>query len=260
LVSEKSGSHQAVKPPPIALITGAAGGIGETLVHTFGAKGYRVWALDCVAQPDHLVCDRYWQVDLDWFVQDEDYRSRQLADLAQTAGAQGVDALINNAAVQVMGGVDTLTTADWHLTLNVNLLAPFLLTQGLLAPLAATGGCVVNISSIHARLTKPDFVAYATSKAALSGLTRAMAVDLGDRIRVNAIEPAAISTPMLKAGFESHPEQYAALARCHPQGRMGTPTEVAALALSLVSGELRFMHGACVGLDGGISARLHDPS
>jgi NAD(P)-dependent dehydrogenase (short-subunit alcohol dehydrogenase family) len=118
----------------------------------------------------------------------------------------------------------------------------------------------VNISSIHARLTKPDFVAYATSKAALSGLTRAMAVDLGDRIRVNAIEPAAISTPMLKAGFESHPEQYAALARCHPQGRMGTPTEVAALALSLVSGELRFMHGACVGLDGGISARLHDPS
>ncbi len=247
-------------PPRTVLITGAAGGLGEALIQAFGAKGYRVWALDRVAHPDRLVCDRYWQVDLDRFVNAEDYRGRLLADLAQTAGAQGIDALINNAAVQVLGGVDTLTAADWHLTLNVNLLAPFLLTQGLLAPLTVAVGCVVNISSIHARLTKPDFVAYATSKAALSGMTRAMAVDLGGRVRVNAIEPAAISTPMLKAGFESRPERYDALARCHPQGRMGTPAEVAALALSLVSGELQFMHGACVGLDGGISARLHDPS
>jgi NAD(P)-dependent dehydrogenase (short-subunit alcohol dehydrogenase family) len=121
-------------------------------------------------------------------------------------------------------------------------------------------GCVINISSIHARLTKPNFVAYATSKAALSGMTRAMAVDLGGRVRVNAIEPAAISTDMLKAGFKDHPEQYAALEQCHPLGRIGTPEEVAALALSIVDGELRFLHGACVGMDGGISARLHDPA
>jgi NAD(P)-dependent dehydrogenase (short-subunit alcohol dehydrogenase family) len=168
--------------------------------------------------------------------------------------------LVNNAAVQVLGGVDSLTVADWQRTLHVNLLAPFVLTQGLLPELAAAKGSVINISSIHARLTKANFVAYATSKAALSGMTRAMAVDVGGRVRINAIEPAAIATDMLKAGFEGRPEHFAQLEDCHPQGRVGTPTEVAALAVSMASGELRFLHGACVGLDGGISGRLFDPA
>jgi NAD(P)-dependent dehydrogenase (short-subunit alcohol dehydrogenase family) len=90
-------------------------------------------------------------------------------------------------------------------------------------------------------------------------MTRAMAVDLGSRIRVNAIEPAAIETDMLKAGFTEQPEKFAELQACHPQGRIGKPEEVAALALSVASGELRFLHGACIGMDGGISGRLHDP-
>ena len=167
--------------------------------------------------------------------------------------------LVNNAAVQVLGGVDSLNVADWHRTLDVNLLAPFVLTHGMLPEREAAKGSVIIISSIHARLTKANFVAYATSKAALSGMTRAMAVDLGARVRINAIEPAAIATDMLKAGFEAKPEQLAQLENCHPQGRMGTPQEVAALAVSMSRGDLRFLHGACVGLDGGISGRLFDP-
>jgi NAD(P)-dependent dehydrogenase (short-subunit alcohol dehydrogenase family) len=167
--------------------------------------------------------------------------------------------LVNNAAVQVLGGVDTLSLADWQRTLHVNLLAPFLLIQGLLSELEAAQGCVINISSIHARLTKTNFVSYATSKAALSGMTRALAVDLGGRIRINAIEPAAIATEMLRAGFNDKPERLVQLENCHPQGRIGTPHEVAALAFSMASGDLRFLHGACVGLDGGISGRLFDP-
>jgi NAD(P)-dependent dehydrogenase (short-subunit alcohol dehydrogenase family) len=108
-------------------------------------------------------------------------------------------------------------------------------------------------------LTKKNFVAYATSKAALSGMTKAMAVDLGGRVRVNAIEPAAIETDMLKAGFEGKSELYRQLEAYHPLGRIGRPEEVARLALAMIEGGIDFLDGACVGLDGGISGCLIDP-
>lgn len=79
-------------------------------------------------------------------------------------------------------------------------------------------------------------------------------------MRVNAIEPAAIATPMLKAGADRQPDRFAQLEAFHPQGHIGSPAEVAALALSMAGGELRFLHGACVCTDGGISACLHDPA
>lgn len=241
------------------LITGAAGGIGQCMAVAFSARGYRVLAMDHVPQPADLVCWQYLQVDLQQLVSDGAYAAGTLSTIAGLLPDARLDVLINNAALQVLGGVASLTVDEWHNTLDVNLIAPFVLTQGLLPQLEAAGGCVINISSIHARLTKANFVAYATSKAALSGLTRAMAVDLGGRVRVNAIEPAAIATQMLKAGFADQPERYAMLESCHPQGRIGTPDEVSALALAITEGELRFMHGACIPMDGGISGRLHDP-
>lgn len=243
----------------IAVITGAAGGIGAALVKAFTERGDRVIALDHAPQPASLVCWRYLQTDLQRLVSDPACAAETLSAVADLAGECGVSVLVNNAAIQVLGGVASLRVADWHSTLDVNLLAPFVLTQGLLAQLEAAAGCVINVSSIHARLTKANFVAYATSKAALSGMTRAMAVDLGGRVRVNAIEPAAIATEMLKAGFAGEPERYAQLEGCHPQGRIGTPEEVAALAVSIADGALRFLHGTCIGMDGGISGRLHDP-
>lgn len=242
------------------VITGAAGSIGAELVRAFTESGYRVIALDRTQRPASLTCWQYLQTDLQGLVSDPGCAAEILSAVCELSGSRGLDVLINNAAIQVLGGVESLNVADWRNTLDVNLLAPFVLTQGLLSQLEKADGCVINISSIHARLTKGDFVAYATSKAALSGMTRAMAVDLGGRIRVNAIEPAAISTDMLKAGFADRMEQYAQLEGCHPQGRIGTPEEVAALAVAIAGGELRFLHGACIGMDGGISGRLHDPA
>lgn len=242
------------------VVTGAAGGIGMALVHAFEGKGFKVIGLDHVVKPEGLVCWKYLELDLLKLVYSESSGNEMLSELKALIGEKGLYALINNAAVQVLGGVESLTIQGWRQTLDVNLLAPFKLVQGLLNELEHGDGCVVNISSIHARLTKTNFVAYATSKAALSGMTRAMAVDLGGRVRVNAIEPAAIATDMLKAGFAGKPEQYSKLEACHPQGRIGSPEEVAALALSIASGDLRFLHGACVGLDGGISGRLYDPA
>ena len=242
------------------IITGAGGGIGQALTTTFSEAGYVVIATDIAPQPATLHCAHYLQIDLARTVQEEGYAAAQFAQMHDIIGANRLHALINNAAVQILGGVDSLSRADWQKTLDINLLAPFVWTQALLPQLEAAQGSVVNISSIHAKLTKKNFVAYATSKAALSGMTRAMAVDLGPRVRVNAIEPAAIETEMLKAGFAGKPEMYTQLENCHPQQRIGKPAEVARLALAIAEGGMGFLHGACIGLDGGISERLFDPT
>ena len=241
------------------LITGAAGGIGVALAKAFHKAGYYVIATDIGVKPESLSCSRYVQADLACFAEDETYAAKVIADLHQALNGHGLHALINNAAVQILGGTESLTRQDWRTTLDVNLLAPFLLIQALLPELEAAKGCVVNIGSIHAHQTKRNFVAYAASKAALAGMTRALAIDLGSRVRVNAIEPAAIETEMLNAGFAGKPELYAKLERCHPQQRLGQPEEVANLALAIVGGGMNFLHGACIGLDGGISSSLFDP-
>ncbi len=239
----------------VALITGAAGGIGRALVSVFEAQGWRVVSTDRVA------LDRASHV------------MGSLADLSRpdtTGGAALIAALrnetrgelsaiVHNAAFQVVKPTAELTPDDWQTTLNVNLMAPFWLTQAFLPELAARHGSVLAISSIHERLTKPGFVAYATSKSALSGMVRAMAVDLGGQVRVNAICPAAIGTPMLKAGFDGKAEAFAQLEAHHPIGRIGTPEEVAELAAFICSDRSPFMTGACLDLSGGISGRLHDP-
>jgi len=242
-----------------ALITGAAGGIGQALVRGFSDAGYDVIATDRVPCPPGLACSRYFETDLERTVQDEAYASEVFAGVRTHLAGGGLHALVNNAALQILGGVESLSRDDWRHTLNVNLLAPFIWTQAFLPELEAARGCVLNVSSIHARLTKRNFVAYATSKAALSAMTRALAVDVGNRVRVNAIEPAAIETAMLRAGFDGKPELYSQLELCHPGGRIGLPSEVAAFALALVDRKLEFANGACFALDGGIGARLHDP-
>jgi NAD(P)-dependent dehydrogenase (short-subunit alcohol dehydrogenase family) len=241
-----------------ALITGAAGGIGHALVQTFHDAGYQVIATDIAEKPPDLACATYIPADLARYAQDETYASQINAALHGTLNGQ-LDTLIHNAAIQILGGADSLNRQDWQTTLNVNLLAPFLLSQALLPELEQAKGSIINIGSIHARLTKKSFVAYATSKAALAGMTRALAVDFGPRVRVNCIEPAAIETAMLKAGFEGKPELYAQLEHSHSQQRIGQPEEVARLALTIAEGGMNFLHGACIGLDGGIGSRLFDP-
>lgn len=242
-----------------AVITGAAGGIGQSLLPLFSRSGFRVIATDVVSPPVGLACEHYIHADMDRIVWDEKYATIIFDHIYSFIGSEGLDVLINNAAIQKLGGVESLNREDWRLTLNVNLVAPFLWAQAFLPQLEQKRGCIINISSIHANLTKKGFVAYATSKAALSGMTRAMAVDVEDRVRVNAIEPAAIYTEMLTDGLSDESSIIQRLAECHPQKRFGTSNEVANLALMLTRSELQFLHGECISLSGGIASRLHDP-
>jgi NAD(P)-dependent dehydrogenase (short-subunit alcohol dehydrogenase family) len=259
--------------PRAVLITGAAGGIGQALCAGFIAAGWHVLATDhpaviaqrstSAAQPPAL----HWiPLDLAAFAQDtvrrQSFATRVrslLASLAPAPCSLPLACLVNNAAVQRLGRAKDVTAEDWEASLDVNLVAPFLLAQTFLPELEAARGSVVNIASIHAQLTKPGFVVYATTKAALVGMTRALAVDLGPRVRVNAICPAAISTLMLEAGFAGRPEARRQLDEFHPAGCIGQPAEVARLAVFLAEANAPFLTGSCLSLDGAISARLHDP-
>lgn len=241
------------------LITGAAGGIGLALASAFTDAGYKVVATDISARPATLHSAYFIRADLDRVVNDEAYAQIIFGQIRHCLNGVGLKALINNAAIQIIGAAESLTREDWHKTLDVNLLAPFLFAQAFLPDLEKAKGCVINITSIHAEHTKRNFVAYATSKAALSGLTRSMAVDLGGRVRVVGIEPAAIDTAMLRAGFQNDPVGYQQLNGLHPLGRIGRPDEVARLALAVSDGGMDFLNGVCVQLNGGISARLVDP-
>ncbi len=249
----------------VAVITGAAGGLGQTLCRRFGESGYRVIGLDRVGL-DHVQgatgCEAFVEADLDALCSSPEGLAiilERIRGLVSPTNIGGLAVLVNNAACQVLGPVEALSIADWQRSLHVNLLAPFLLTQALLPELMRARGSVINITSVHAKVTKPGFCCYATSKAALEGMTRSMAIELGARVRVNAIAPAAIATPMLEAGFAGRDEALRHLGEMHPVGRIGQTEEVAACALFLASPGAGFVNGAVLQCDGGISSRLHDP-
>jgi NAD(P)-dependent dehydrogenase (short-subunit alcohol dehydrogenase family) len=238
------------------LITGALGGIGKALCKVFDEQGWTVIGTDIRMKDSAPHCHIAQHLDLDRLCKDVDYKHFIYESIIQKTDK--LDALINNAAVQLLSSTDEIRLSDWYETMNVNLTAPMLLSQLFLRKLEETGGSVVNIASIHQQLTKPRFVSYATSKSALVGLTKAMAVDLQGKVRINCISPAAIETDMLRAGFNNDELALTALKKLHPVQRIGYPEEVAKLALFLVSEEAKFINGANLQLDGGISSVLHD--
>ena len=237
------------------LITGVNGGIGTALVNVFREGGFTVVGLDIAVDPV-AECHVYVQCDLDQYVVEKEYRDK--IDQYFNAHISRLDVLVNNAAVQLLDHFESMSIEDWQKTMNVNLTAPFLLAQFFLEMLEDKQGSIINIGSIHHQLTKPRFTAYATSKSGLVGLTKAMAVDLQGKVRVNAISPAAIGTPMLLDGFDGNEAALEELKKIHPVQRIGYPEEVAKLALFLAEDNNGFIHGANISLDGGISSVLKD--
>ncbi|TRO95894.1 SDR family oxidoreductase [Glycocaulis profundi] len=240
------------------VITGIGGGIGTALGRAFRAAGDRVVGAGREA-PGEGVCDAFVETDLRQLARSDAALEDFAVQTRRAAGAAPVAVLVNNAATQRLGGAGDLSFSDWAETLEVNLTAPFRLVQAFLPELRAARGCVVNIGSVHAQATKPGFAAYATSKAALHGLTRALAVDLGPEVRCVCLAPAAIATDMLKAGFEGREADLRELEGVHPAGRIGEPEEAAAAAVFLASPQAGFATGATFYLDGGVLSRLHDP-
>ncbi len=243
------------------LITGAAGGIGRATVQLFAEKGWRVIGVD--RQPfgaDFPATGFFIQADISEPSQwDEIFE--QVNGFTDT-----LDALINNAAYQVSKPLIETSVEEWDAVMASNLRSVFLGAK-LAYPLlkARGGGAIVNVSSVHAVATSKDIAAYAASKGGMLALTRAMAIEFAPvNVRVNAILPGAVDTPMLRAGLNrdhagtgSLDERLENLARNTVSGKVGTPEEIAQ-AMYFLADETQssFMTGQALIVDGGATARL----
>ena len=243
------------------LITGAAGGIGRATVHLFAEKGWRVIGVDRALFGEGFPADGH-------FIQASIAQPDVLEQIfLQLRGfTPTLDALINNAAQQIAKPLLETTVEEWDATIASNLRSAFLGVK-LAHPLlkAAGGGAVVNVSSVHAVQTSANIAAYAASKGGLLALTRAMAIEFAsDNIRVNAILPGAVDTPMLRAGLgRGHvaggdiDTRLDNLARRTVNGRVGKPEEIAHAIYFLADEEQSsFMTGQAMIVDGGATARL----
>jgi len=243
------------------LITGAGGGIGCACIHHFADKGWRVIGVDRSDFGDDFPKDgRFIQADIS---QPDSVETifQQAKEFSST-----LDVLINNAAVQVAKPIVETTVEEWDAVMASNLRSVFLFVK-LAHPLmkAAGGGAIVNVSSVHAIQTSANIAAYAASKGGLLALTRAMAIEFAaDNIRVNAILPGAVDTPMLRAGLgRGHvgqgnmQERLDNLARKTVNGKVGQPEEIAHAIYFLADNEQSsFMTGQALVVDGGATARL----
>jgi glucose 1-dehydrogenase len=234
----------------VAIVTGAAGGIGRATVDLFRSEGWFVIGFDRVKAPG---VDRYVKVDHS-SVNELEAAFEELSDVPR------IDAVINNAAIHIPNDLVATTADEWDITMATNVRAAYMVTRLAHPKMRKHGGAIVNISSVHAVATSGGVAAYATSKGALVTLTRAAALDLArDRIRVNAVLPGAVETPMLLAGISTRDRAAAidALAGRTPMGRIGRPAEIAEVVLFLADGRRSsFITGQGITADGGALARL----
>ena len=245
----------------VVLITGAGGGIGRACVNHFASNGWRVIGVDRAEFGDDFPQDGY-------FIKADISNPESTEQIFEQARAfrPTLDALVNNAAVQVAKPLVETTVEEWDAVMASNLRSVFLFVK-LAHPLmkAAGAGAIVNVSSVHAIQTSANIAAYAASKGGLLALTRAMAIEFApDNIRVNAILPGAVDTPMLRAGLgRGHvgqgdmQERLDNLARKTVSGKVGKPEEIASAIYFLADNEQSsFMTGQALVVDGGATARL----
>ena len=245
----------------ILLITGAAGGIGRATVDVFTEHGWKVIGVDRSPKYDGFPTSGvYIQADISL--------PEKLEAIYEKVSAftDTLDAVVHNAAIQIAKPLLETTAEEWDTVMASNLRSVFLGAK-LAYPLlkAQGGGAIVNVSSVHAVATSANIATYAASKGGLLALTRAMAIEFApDEIRVNAILPGAVDTPMLRAGLgRGHVghgdmlDRLENLARKTVNGRVGQPEEIARSIYFLADhSQSSFMTGQALIVDGGATARL----
>ncbi len=243
----------------VAIVTGASGGIGAAICKRLAAEGARLVLVnrdapkaeavkaDVKGQTPAEEADLWNAAPVDVGVEDE------VAAVFDGAMARfgRIDYVVNNAGVMTFKPIAELTRADWYKVLDVDLLGTaYFVTQAFRA--MKPGGAIVNVSSVHAVETSPDAAPYAAAKAAVCSLTRTASIEgkpLG--IRVNAILPGAVDTPMLwdNPNIKSGAEKI-------DKADVGRPEDIAAAVAFLLSDDAAFMTGASVAVDGGRLAKL----
>ena len=244
----------------IVAITGVAGGIGGASARVFSELGWHVVGIDRRASArDEAKVDHFIRAD----VADEDAPHQIFEEIASKYGR--LDALVNNAACQICKPLVETTAAEWDQIFACNVRSVHLSVAKAYPIIKKVGGAIVNVSSVHAVATSKHIAAYAASKGALLALTRAMALEFGeDGVRVNAVLPGAVDTPMLHAGLSRGHVQgddtaklVRGLGKKHVMGRVGKPREIGqAIAFLADSEKSSFITGQAMIVDGGATARL----
>ncbi|HST39863.1 MAG TPA: glucose 1-dehydrogenase [Conexibacter sp.] len=246
----------------VALVTGAGSGIGRAIATRYGAAGAHVFALDrdldsaeraaaaivaAGGRAAAIACD----------VTDAAAVAAAVARVSEQGG--GIDVVVNNAGISVLGAVHTLSEQEWDRQLDVNVKSVFLVSRAVWPHLVERGGgALLNTGSVLGlRAERDDAAAYCASKAAVLMLTRCMALDgAAHGIRSNAVCPGYVTGPMLDHYTSAQPDAAAAraaVAAQHPLGWLGEPADVAEAFLYLASDAARWVTGAVLSVDGGMS-------
>ena len=224
----------------VAIITGAARGQGAAEAERFAAEGADVVAGDVLEAEDVVELD----------VTSPDSWARVVASTVERFGR--VDVLVNNAGIHATATVHEMAEADFRRVLDVNLIGPFLGIQAVV-PHMPGGGSIINVSSLNGLSAQRGTAGYTSSKFGLRGLTKTAALDLGPLgIRVNAILPGVIRTPMISYVVDTREDE---LAAGLPLGRIGEPMDIAAAAVFLASDDSTWITGIDLTVDGGHSAQ-----
>ena len=238
----------------LAIVTGISGGVGKAIGELLIEKGFDVFGIDIKKSE----IGYFYKMDLNEFVKSKSLQQELFKKVKEIFSAP-VELIINNAAFQYVSTSHPIEYEVLLKTFNVNIFSSYYLTTLFKDDLTKTKGSVINVSSIHAKLTKKGFLAYSTSKAALSALTRALSLEFGDKFRINCIEPAAIDTEMLREGFNFDENKIEELKNYHPTKSIASTKEIAKLIYCIHTCEIPFLQGSCIDVSGAISNLLHDP-
>lgn len=245
----------------VVVITGVLGGIGRATAKLFHSQGWYVVGVDQSDESERgmVGIDQFFQADV------ADVSAWEtIADTLATE-MQKVDVLVNNAAIQVCKPLVETTPQEWDGVMAVNVRSVYLGVRHLYSLMRQQGGAIVNVSSVHAIATSANIAAYAASKGAMLALTRALAIELAsNQIRVNAVLPGAVDTPMLHSGLsrghlqgDHMLELVEQLGSKHVIGRVGQPHEIAQAVYFLADhSRSSFMTGQALVVDGGATCRL----
>lgn len=247
----------------VAIVTGSGKGIGWGIAKVFAQQGARIVVVDWDQEAGKRSAEEIRQAGGEAiFVHCDVSKEAQVKAMVQTALDHygRIDILVNNAGVGVYKSVLDATSEDWDLCLGVNLKGVFLCSKYTIPHMQAVGkGVIINISSVHSHATVAGVAPYAASKGGITALTRNMAIDYGPTIRVNAISPGWVLTPLIQSifdGYENPEEQRRAVEQRQVMKRIGRPEDIGYVAAFLASDEASFITGTEIFVDGGLTAQL----